>query len=339
MAQTPSQQRRPSAARFGYLGPSGTFTETALLQVQDAREAERVPFASVDAALHAVRSGEVTQAMVPIENSVEGGVSSTLDALAVGDPLVVVREALVPVRFVLAAAPGTTLADVRRVSTHPHAQAQCRHWLAEHLPAADYVPGLSTAAAAAGLAPPGGGSRTPPAPAPATAPATDQVGYDAALCAPIAAERYGLVVLATDVADNPDAVTRFVLVSRPAPPPPPTASDKTSVVVFQSDDHAGGLLALLEQFSTRGINLTRIESRPTGTTLGRYSFSIDCEGHIAEARVADALAGLHRACTEVRYLGSYPRANGEPLHVTPTTTDRAFADSRAWVQRLRDGRS
>ena len=308
--------------RYGYLGPSGTFAETALLQVSSAERAERVPFASVDAALHAVRVGEADQAMVPIENSVEGGVSSTLDALAVGDPLVVVREVLVPVRFVLAARPGTALGAVRRVSTHPHAQAQCRRWLAEHLPAADYVPGLSTAAAAAGLA-----SAAPPA------------GYDAALCAVIAAEQYGLDVLAEDVADNPDAVTRFVLVSRPAPPPPPTRADKTSVVVFQADDHTGGLLELLEQFATRGINLTRIESRPTGSSLGHYSFSIDCEGHIAEARVADALAGLHRVCTEVRYLGSYPRANGEPLHVTATTTDRAFTDSRAWVDRLREGRA
>ena len=151
---------RAPSARYGYLGPSGTFTESALLQVEGAREAQRVPFASVDGALHAVRSGDVVLAMVPIENSVEGGVSSTLDALAVGAPLVVVREALVPVRFVLAAAPGTALADVRRFSTHPHAQAQCRRWVAEHLPEAEYVPGLSTAAAAAGLAAGAGPARS-----------------------------------------------------------------------------------------------------------------------------------------------------------------------------------
>lgn len=310
-----------SRETYGFFGPEATFTHQALLTLAEA-DAELVPFATVAAALDGVRNGAVTHALVPIENSVEGGVSSTLDALAVGEPLVVVREILVPVRFVLAARPGTALADVRRVSTHPHAQAQCRRWLVEHLPTADYLPGLSTAAAAAGL---GCGQ--------------EAAGYDAALCAPIAAERHGLAVLAEDVADTPDAVTRFVLVSPPAPPPPPTRSDKTSVVVFQADDHTGGLLELLEQFSTRGINLTRIESRPTGGTLGRYSFSIDCEGHIAEARVADALAGLHRVCTEVRYLGSYPRANGDRQEVTPTTTDRAFADARAWVERLRAGRT
>ena len=311
-------------ARYGFLGPEGTFTEAALLQVRAAQTGERTAFPSVDAALGAVRQGEITAAMVPIENSVEGGVSATLDALSVGDELVVVREVLVPVQFVLAARPGTTLADVTRLSTHPHALAQCRHWMAANLPHVTYVPGLSTAAAAAGLA------TTKDGPEPA---------YDAALCAQVAADRYGLTVLAEGVGDNPNAVTRFVLVSRPTAPPPPTGADKTSVVVFQSDDHPGGLLELLEQFAARGINLTWIQSRPTGESLGRYSFSIDCEGHIAEARVAEALMGLHRVTTQVRYLGSYPRASGEQSPTLPSNSDRAFADSQAWLQRLLEGRS
>lgn len=310
-------------ARYGYLGPAGTFTEAALLQVPAAQSGERVPYPSVDAALAAVREGEITAAMVPIENSVEGGVSATIDALSVGDEVVVVREALVPVQFVLAARAGTTLADIERLSTHPHAHAQCRRWLAASLPDVVYVPGLSTAAAAAGLDPAGDGS----------------AGYDATLCARVAAERYGLTVLAEGVGDNPSAVTRFVLVSRPTAPPPPTGADKTSVVVFQSDDHPGGLLELLEQFAARGINLTWIQSRPTGESLGRYSFAIDCEGHVAQARVAEALMGLHRVCTQVRYLGSYPRVSGEQSPTLPATSDRAYADSQAWLQRLLDGRA
>ena len=144
-------------------------------------------------------------------------------------------------------------------------------------------------------------------------------------------------MLVDGVGDNPSAVTRFVLVSRPTPPAPPTGADKTSVVVFQSDDHPGGLLELLEQFAARGINLTWIQSRPTGESLGRYSFAIDAEGHVAEARVAEALMGLHRVCTEVRFLGSYPRASGEQTPTLASTTDRAFADSRAWLQRVLDG--
>ena len=306
--------------RYAYLGPEGTFTETALRQLPAAARADLLPYPSVDSALDAVREGDADAAMVPIENSVEGAVSATLDALAVGDPLAIVREVLVPVSFVLAARPGTLWDDVRRVSTHPHAHAQCRGWLAANLPGSSYVPALSTAAAATGLA-------------------EADTGYDAALCAPIAAARYRLEVLAEDVADNPAAVTRFVLVGRPAAPPAPTGADKTSIVAFQPDDHPGGLLELLEQFAVRGVNLVRIESRPTGDALGRYCFAIDAEGHIGEARMAEALVGLHRFCSQVRFLGSYPSASAAATVVRTGTSDASFADARAWVERLRDGRS
>ena len=308
-------------ARYAYLGPEGTFTEAAVRQVPAAERADLQPMASVDAALDAVRNGDVDAAMVPIENSVEGGVSATLDALASGEPLVVTREVLVPVTFVLAARPGTGLADVRRVASHPHGWAQCRAWVHANLPEATYVPALSTAAAAAGLVALEEGS-----------------AYDAAICAPIAAKEHRLDVLAHDIGDNPNAVTRFVLVSRPGPVGRPTGADKTSIVVFQSDDHPGGLLELLEQFATRGINLTRIESRPTGDALGRYCFSIDCEGHVGEARVAEALMGLHRVCSQVRFLGSYPRADRAVTSVSDATSDRSFADAEGWLARVRDRR-
>ena len=307
-------------SRYAYLGPEGTFTESALRQLPAADRADLLPYPTVDAALDAVRLADADAAMVPIENSIEGGVSATVDALATGEPLVVVREVLVPISFVLATRPGTTLDDVARVSTHPHALAQCRGWLGVHLPRAAYVPGLSTAAAAEGLSVAG------------------DAGYDAALCAPIAAERYRLQVLASDVADNPSAVTRFVLVARPAAPPAPTGADKTSIVAFQPEDHPGGLLELLEQFAVRGVNLVRIESRPAGDALGRYCFAIDAEGHIAEARMAEALVGLHRFCSQVRFLGSYPSAGAPPTVVRPGTSDVAFTDARAWVDRLREGR-
>ena len=300
--------------KLAYLGPQGTFTEAAVLQVAAPGD-ELVPMASVDAALAALREGDVDRAVVPIENSVEGGVPQTLDSLGSGSALMVVREMLVPITFVLAARTGTEAADVRTVSSHPHGWAQCRGWVADNLPLATYVPALSTAAAAAGLA----GDAT----------------YDAALCSPLAAQRSGLSVLASDVGDNPSAVTRFVLVSRPGPVGPASGADKTSVVVFQNDDHPGGLLELLEQFATRGINLTRIESRPTGDALGRYCFSIDCEGHISQARVAEALMGLHRTCSQVRFLGSYLRADGVPPVVGATTSDTAFDQARAWLDTLR----
>ncbi|MEP7192334.1 MAG: prephenate dehydratase [Actinomycetota bacterium] len=304
--------------RYGFLGPTGTFTEMALRQCSNvAGGAEHVPFASVDAALAALRGGGIEAAMVPIENSVEGGVSSTLDALASGDQLVVVAEQVVPITFVLAARAGIALADIRTISTHPHAWAQVRAWMAAHLPDVEYLPGASTAAAAAGLT-----RERPP--------------YQGAVCAPVAAADHGLTVLAEDIGDTSGAVTRFVLVARPGRLPAPTGADKTSVVLFQREDRPGGLLELLEQFAARGINLTRIESRPNGGKLGDYCFSIDCEGHVNDERVGETLMGLRRVCADVRFLGSYPRADGVAAQVVQGTGDKEFLDARTWLRSLRD---
>ena len=308
-------------ARYGYLGPEGTFTEAALRQVPAADHGELVACATVDAALEAVRSGDLQAAMVPIENSVEGGVSATLDALSAGEPLMVVREVVVPVTFVLAARAGVRLDDVDVVSTHPHAQAQCRRWLSAVLPRARYQPAMSTAAAAAALVRGTGDGRP-----------------QAAVCAPIAAERYRLDVLAHDIEDQAGAVTRFVLVSRPGPPPARTGADKTTLVVHLAEDRAGALLEMLEQFAVNGVNLTRIESRPRGDALGQYSFSIDCEGHVDDERVAESLVGLHRVAPLVRFIGSYPRADGATPAVSASTSDAAFRDARSWLARLREGR-
>jgi len=310
-------------ARYAYLGPEGTFAEAALRTLPAAAKAELQPQPSVAAALDAVRRGDADHALVPIENSVEGSVSTTLDELASGDPLMVTREVVLPVSFALMVRPGTGLHAVRRVATHPHAHAQCRRWLATVLPEALVVPALSTAEAAKTLA--------------------DGTGtYDAAIAAPIAAERYQLEVLATDVEDNPDAVTRFVLVGRPGQPPLPSGHDKTTLVAFISDDHAGALLEVLTEFAVRGVNLTRIESRPTGQRLGRYCFSIDCEGHVDDARVGEALTGLRRVCPDVRFLGSYPRADDGPVAEESRRQgkdrDAVYRDASAWLGRIRDGK-
>ena len=306
--------------RFGYLGPEGTFTSMALDAWQPTADGGRTAYGSVDAALAALRAGQIDGAMVPIENSVEGGVSATLDALASGEPLVVVGEVLVPITFVLAALPGTGLDAVRAVGTHSHAWAQVRGWMAEHLPDAVYVPTLSTAAAAAGL-------EQGPQP------------YDAAVCAPAAAHLHGLDLLAEGIGDMQAAVTRFVLVARPGALPEPTGADKTTVVLFQRDDHAGGLLALLEQFAARGINMTRLESRPTKESMGAYCFSIDLEGHVLDERVGEALMGLRRICAEVRFLGSYPRADRQQASIAPLTGDDDFTAARSWLREIRSGRS
>lgn len=311
--------------RFGYLGPEGTFTSMALDAWVPAAGAERVPFGAVDTALAALRAGEVDGAMVPIENSVEGGVSATLDALASGDPLVVTAEVLVPVSFVLAARPGVGLGSVRAVGTHSHAWAQVRGWMAAQLPEATYVPTLSTAAAAAAL-----GARD--------GVATEGAGeapFQAAVCAPAAARLHGLEVLAEGIGDLVAAVTRFVLVARPGRLPEPTGADKTTVVLYQREDHAGGLLELLEQFAARGINMTRLESRPTKASMGSYCFSVDVEGHVLDERLGEALTGLKRICAEVRFLGSYPRADRQRATIGPRARDEDFTAARAWLDRIR----
>jgi prephenate dehydratase len=159
--------------------------------------------------------------------------------------------------------------------------------------------------------------------------------YDAAIAAPIAAENYRLAILARSIADRAGAVTRFILVSRPGPPPAPTGADKTSLVAFIRDNHPGALLEMLEQFAARGVDLTRIESRPTGFTLGEYCFSVDLEGHVADARVGEALMGLRRTCADVRFLGSYPRADGAVVSVPSGTADSDFRDAESWLRQLR----
>ncbi len=298
---------------LGYFGPEGTFTHQALLSL--GLEEEAAPYPTVAATLDAVRDGTVRAGLVPIENSVEGGVTATLDSLARGKALMIVQEVLLPVQFGLYGRAGSVLAEVRRVITHPHAAAQVRGWLTSRLPGAEVTEAGSTAGAAKTVADPGS-------------------GFDAAVCAPIAAELYGLSPLASEIADNPDAVTRFVLVTRPAPPAPKTGYDKTSLVAYLREDRSGALLEILEQFASRGVNLCRIESRPTKERLGSYCFSIDAEGHLSEARMAESLMGLHRICKRVDFLGSYPRADRVEPTVMKGFRESDYAKAAEWLRRL-----
>ena len=310
---------------YGYLGPAGTFAEAALLHwlAEQPSRAKPRAFASVLGALEAVHSGEIQGAMVPLENSIEGSVSATLDALATGPELSILAEEQVDVTFSLLAPKGVALADVAVVTTHPHAEAQCRPWLAENLPDAQYTVAPSTAAAAATVA--------------ADSDRPDAKKNSAAIAAPLAGQVYGLTELAANIAGSV-AQTRFVLVTRPAAPPAATGADKTTVVLFMGEDHPGALLEILSEFAVRGVNLSRIESRPTGGGLGDYFFSVDIEGHIDDARVGEALMGLRRVCAAVRYLGSYPRLDQMAPRLRPGVSDEEFRDAQAWLTRIREGR-
>jgi prephenate dehydratase len=309
-----------SATRYTYLGPEGTFTEAALRTLPEAATRELVPMVSVPAALDAVRASEAAGALVPIENSVEGGVTATLDELAKGEPLMIYREVVLPIAFALLVRPGTALKDIKTVTGHPVAQPQVRNWLGTHLPNTVWESAASNA----------DGARL-----------VQEGRYDAAFAGEFAAATYGLEPLVTEIHDAANAETRFVLVGRPARPAAPTGADKTSVVIWLGDDHPGALLELLQEFAVRGVNLMRIESRPTGQGIGNYCFSVDAEGHITDRRVGEALMGLKRISPQVRFLGSYPRAgvaleDVRPLR--PGTSDGAFSAASDWLARCQDGR-
>jgi len=303
------------AMPYAYLGPEGTFSEAALRAV--APDAEPLACPTIQATLAAVRDGTAERAVVPIESSVEGVVTATLDDLASGNDLVIEAELQIPIKFALLGRPGTGLGDIKRVGGHPQAMPQCRGWLAANLPDCEWVPLASNAEAARQAA---------------------DGELDAALAGAFAAERYELEVVAADVHDRANAVTRFVVVTRPRPLPARTGADRTSLAAFLAEDHPGALLEILTEFAVRGINLTTIQSRPTGSRLGQYYFFIDCEGHVDDARVGEAMMGLRRVCGDVRFLGSYARCDGGGTDVRPGTSDAEFADAAAWLGRLRFGR-
>jgi prephenate dehydratase len=309
--------------RLAFLGPRATFTEQALRSLPESAGAELVPCAGTPAVLAAVRAGTVDAGCVPIENSVEGAVPAVLDGLVTDPPLVIVREAVVAVRFAVMARPGAALTDVKTVASHPHAIAQTRGWLAERLPDAEVLVTTSTSEAAAQVA---------------------RGEFDAAVAAPLAAEEHGLEVLVDDIADNPGAVTRFALLAPPGPLPAPTGHDRTSLAAT-TQNRPGALLGLLTELAVRGIDLTRIESRPIKDRHAEYWFHLDCTGHVAEPAMGEALAALHRRCDRVRFLGSYPRAvdgarrpdGGTATPAVGAADPATYAAAAEWLAAVRAG--
>lgn len=300
---------------FAYLGPRGTFAEAAILRLPAAQGQTLVPAESVPAALAMVRNGEVAGALVPIENSVEGAVPTTLDGLSHGTTLEIVAEIAIPVEFSLLVRPGTQLSDIKRIATHPHAHAQCLEWLSTNLPGVHVLPAMSTAVAASDLA--------------------DGANFDAAIAAHVAADYYKLEVLADNIGDSDAAWTRFVLVRKPGHALPASGNDKTTVSLFMYENHPGALQEILTEFTVRGIDLTRLESRPTKKQLGDYFFSLDFEGHIDDERVGEALKGLHRICADVKFLGSYARHDHVAEPVKTAVNNESFIEADEWLSHIR----
>jgi prephenate dehydratase len=300
---------------YSYLGPVGTFTELALAQVPEAKGAKWHPVANVQEAIDNILSGHSARAVIPIENSIEGGVSATLDALAASEGIRIFGEYLVPVSFNLVARPGVALKDVVTVATHPVAYAQTHKWLAANLAGHSYLPATSTAAAAAGLL------------------HADSIA-NAAVAASTITNHYDLKVIAKNIGEYKNAQTRFIQIGLAGKAPASTGRDKTSVIIEMPNDRPGALLEMLEQFAVRGVNLSRIESRPIGDKLGRYRFNVDAQGHIEDAAIAEALKGLHRFSPRVQYLGSYPRADKEKSIHEGNNSDVQFGDADAWFRSL-----
>jgi prephenate dehydratase len=298
-------------SRIAYFGPQGTFTEQATRSLTTSED-KLFPVETIYLALAAVRSGEADAACVPVENSVEGSVTPTLDSLSADEPVVAVAEALLPVHFSILTREDA--GEIKTVASHPHALAQVRLWLEKNLPGARPVATSSTAAAAVQVA---------------------EGEFDAAVSAPVAVEHYPLRVLATGVADVLDARTRFLLVRLPGTLPEPTGADRTSVVAAATN-RTGALAELLTELASRGINLTKLDARPTRNNFGEYRFFIDFEGHVSEPRIGDALAALRRRCN-VRFLGSHPRADDVRSTVEPGAGNEDFSQAADWVAAIRKG--
>lgn len=274
--------------RVAYLGPAGTFTEEAL-RASAPGQVEELPYPSVYETVMAVHNREVDRAVVPIENSLEGSVNATLDALAgEAEDVCIAREVVLPIHHCLIAREGVRLEDVTRVISHPQALPQCARFLRERLPGIERGTVGSTAEAVQRVA--------------------ESEERWAAIGSRISAELYGCLLLAEAIEDHAGNETRFVwLAPRDAPAEP--GESKTSVVFWGfNDESPGALVGVLGEFARRGINLTKIESRPRRMQLGHYMFFADLEGGAGDPLVADALEGLRSRVAELRVLGSYPAA-------------------------------
>jgi prephenate dehydratase len=303
----------PPVASVAFFGPSGTFTEEALLTQEDLSSAALLPKASIADVLEAVSSGEVEVGFVPIENAIEGTVNETMDALIFSYELLIFREVILDIHLHLMGRRGAKLGDITRVHSYPHALAQCRDFLGRERPDALTVASTSTADAARWV----GEEGTP---------------HDGAIAPRLAASLYGLEILASDIEDHPDNQTRFVAVTKDRIPPA-TGHDRTLIVCFQDADRPGSLYGILGQFAARDINLTNLQSRPTKRGLGEYCFVIEFDGHLADHVVRDCLRDLRAHLANIKFLGSHP-ITGISGAAVREESSRAHREADEWIASL-----
>jgi prephenate dehydratase len=294
--------------RVGYLGPEGSFSHQA---VNSLTSVEPVAYPSIEDLLGAVAAGELEQALVPIENSLEGTVSATIDALVFDYDFVILQEIVLPIHLHLLARPDVAIEEVKSVRSYVHALAQVRSFVHER--GLETVQTTSTSQAARDV--------------------SESSEPWGAVGSALAGELFGLRVIAADIEDHPDNVTRFVLVGRDDVATP-TGHDRTTIVCFQDSDRPGSLYAMLGRFAARDVNLTKLESRPTKQALGDYCFVIEFEGHVADDVVADCLADLQAHLARVKFLGSYP-VTGEGASDRREEVADARRSAAAWIESIR----
>jgi prephenate dehydratase len=294
--------------RVGYLGPEGSFSHQAVMTLTGV---EPIGSPSIEDVLGAVAAGELDQALVPIENALEGTVSATIDGLVFDYDLVILQEIVLPIHLHLLARPGVALDDIKSVRSYVHALAQVRSFVHER--GLETVQTTSTSQAARDVAE-----------------SSEPWG---AVGSSLAGDLFGLEVVAADIEDHPDNATRFVLVGRDDVAAP-TGHDRTTIVCFQDADRPGSLYAILGRFAARDINLTKLESRPTKQGLGDYCFAIEFEGHVADDVVADCLADLQAHLARVKFLGSYP-VTGEGASDRRREVAEARRSADQWIETIR----
>jgi len=305
-----------SQLRIGFFGPAGTFTEQALLTQSDLATATTVAYRTVPDVLDAVESGEADLGFVPIENSIEGTVNFTQDALVFDHDLLIQREVVLDIEHCVLAKKGATLAAIETLFSIPVATAQCHEYVRTQLGKAEVRAANSTAEAARIV--------------------SESSGNTTAAIAPRnAAQLYGLDVIAENIADHAGNQTRFVLIGKHAIPAP-TGHDRTALVVFQRADEPGSLISILQEFAARRINLSQLLSRPTKRGgLGDYCFVIYADGHVKDELMADVLRELWAKQGSVKFLGSYP-ASGEHAHSAREHADARWKEADDWVAALRE---
>jgi prephenate dehydratase len=301
-------------SRVSFFGPTGTFTEEALLTQPDLAAATLSAHSTITEVLEAVARGDADAGFVPIENGIEGTVNETIDRLIFDFDLMIEREVVLDVHLQLCVRPGTALSEITRVHSFPHALAQCRGFFEQQLGPVDLVTTASTADAAR---------------------LVGEIGLpgDAAISTALAASIYGLDIVANDIEDHDQNQTRFLCVTRDRIPAP-TGHDHTTIVCFQDADRPGSLYGILGQFAARDINLTNLQSRPTKAGLGNYCFIIDFEGHLEDQVIADCLRDLRAHLASIKFLGSYPVA-GAVGDAKREQVTQARRDADRWIEDLK----